>query len=69
MSDIDSQIMNLKLCNGQRTHEEIVYSSNQCERGCPLCIAMDTLSLMDRENHQLRVQLDSERAGAEPLRD
>jgi hypothetical protein len=63
-------MMQLRLCDGEQTHAEIVYGGDQCARGCPLCIALDALALMDRENHQLRVQLDSERAGAqEPLRD
>ena len=53
----------LRICNGQGSHDEVVYNSDQCEHGCPVCIALDNLSLMDRENNQLRVQLDSERSG------
>ena len=65
---VERDIMSLTLCDGERTHAEIVYNSEQCARGCPLCITLDALALMDRENHQLRCQLDSERAGAqEPL--
>lgn len=58
-------ITSLKVCNGQGSHAEIVYDAEEAgAKGCPLCLALDELALMDRENHQLRCQLDSERAGA-----
>lgn len=56
-------IMSLQLCNGEGAHEEIVYDREHCPRGCPVCIALDALALMDQEHHQMRCQLDSERAG------
>lgn len=63
-------IKTLLVCDGDQRHDEVVYNSDQCRHGCPLCILMDALALAERENHQLRGQLDSERAGMqEPLRD
>lgn len=70
MTKAGHDLLTLKLCNGQGVHAEIVYDGDECARGCPLCLAMDALDLVERENNQLRCQLDAELSGRqEPLRD
>jgi hypothetical protein len=54
MSD---QMTIMQVCDGGQTHPEIIYSSDQCEHGCPLCVLVDGMSLIARENQQLRQQI------------
>ena len=70
MTQTGHDITSLKVCNGQGAHVEIVYDTEHAgTKGCPVCVGLDALDLLERENHQLRCQLNSERAGTGPVRD